>query len=127
MFQRAIDLDPNYAAAYAALGGTFFEAVVAGWTEFRDEDVERAEVLAQKALALDPATSTAYRLLAATHLYRGHYDVALGQIDRALEINPSDAESYEYRGYILVYAGKSAEALPWLEGALRFDRAKTPG
>jgi tetratricopeptide (TPR) repeat protein len=124
MFQHAIDLDPTYAAAYAALGGTYFDAVVSGWTEFRDEEVERAEALAQKALALDPATSTAYRLLATTHLYRGHYDLALGQIDRALEVNPNDAESYEYRGYILVYAGKSAEALPWLEAALRFDRAK---
>ena len=35
MFQRAIDLDPTYAAAYAALGGTYFDAVVSGWTEFR--------------------------------------------------------------------------------------------
>jgi adenylate cyclase len=125
MFQRAIDLDPTYAAAYAALGGTYFDAVVSGWTEFRDEEVKRAEALAQKALALDPATTSAYRLLAATHLYRGHHDLALGQIDRALEINPSDAESYAYRGYILVYAGKSGEALPWLEAALRFDRANT--
>jgi adenylate cyclase len=125
MFQRAIELDPTYAAAYAALGGTYFDAVVSGWTEFRDEEVARAEALAQKALALDPGTTSAHRLPAATHLYRGHHDLALGQIDRALEINPSDAESYAYRGYILVYAGKSGEALPWLEAALRFDRANT--
>jgi TolB-like protein/Tfp pilus assembly protein PilF len=123
MFQLAIDLDPNYAAAYAALGGTYFEAVVAGWTEFRDEEVERAEVLARKALALDPATTSAYRLLAATYRFRGQHDLALRQIDRALEMNPSDAESFAYRGDILVWAGKSTEALPWLEGALRFDRA----
>jgi adenylate cyclase len=50
-------------------------------------------------------------------------DLALGQTDRALEINPSDAESYMTRGSILVWAGRAAEALPWLEGALRFDRA----
>ena len=41
----------------------------------------------------------------------------------AIEINPSDAESYAYRGNILSWAGRAAEALPWLEGALRFDRA----
>jgi adenylate cyclase len=53
---------------------------------------------------------------------RGRFDLALGQTDRALEINPSDAESYATRGTVLVWAGRGAEALPWLEGALRFDR-----
>jgi TolB-like protein len=122
LFQRAIDLDPNYAAAYAALGGSHFEAVVSGWTEFRQDELEQAEMLAQKALALDPTTTSAYRLLAFINMYKRRYDLALGQIDRALEINPSDVDSYHTRGNILVWAGRAAEALPWLEGALRFDR-----
>jgi TolB-like protein/class 3 adenylate cyclase/Flp pilus assembly protein TadD len=122
VFQRAIDLDPNYAAAYAALGGSHFEAVVSGWTEFRQEELEQAETLAQKAVALDPSTTDAYRLLAFINMYKRRYDLALGQIDRALEINPSDVDSYHTRGNILVWAGRSAEALPWLETALRFDR-----
>jgi adenylate cyclase len=125
MFQRAIDLDPNYAAAYAGLGGTYVDAVVSGWTEFRDEALERAETLAQKALTLDPATTSAYRLLAATNIVRRHYDLALAQTDRALEINPSDAESYALRGFILVFAGRAGDALAWLEGALRLDRTNT--
>jgi TolB-like protein len=123
LFQHAIDLDPGYAAAYAALGGSHFEAVVAGWAEFRDEELARAEEFAQKALALDPATTSAYRLLAIINMYKRRYDLALGQIDRAFEINPSDAENYRQRGTILVWAGRAAEGLPWLEGALRFDRA----
>jgi adenylate cyclase len=123
LFQRAIDLDPNYADAYAALGFSHYEAVVSGWSEFRAEELERAEALAQKALALDPATTRAYRLLAQLHLFRKRFDLALAQVDRALEINPSDADNYAARGSILVWAGKAAEALPWLEGALRFDQA----
>jgi Flp pilus assembly protein TadD len=62
-------------------------------------------------------------LLAEVDLMKGHFDLAAGQVDRALEINPSDAESYAMRGTALVWAGRAAEALPWLEGALRFDRA----
>ena len=123
LFQRAIDLDPSYADAYAALGGSYFEAVVSGWSEFRTEELERAEALVQKALALDPTTTRAYRVLGLINLYRKRYDLALAQIDRALEINPSDADNYAYRGAILAWAGKAEEALPWLEGALRFDRA----
>jgi adenylate cyclase len=125
MFQHAIELDPNYAAAYAALGGTYFDAAVSGWAEFPYEEVGRAEELAQKALTLDPATTSAYRLLGVIHMFRRRYDLAIGQIDRALELNLSDAESYAYRGVILLFAGRSAEALPWLEGALRFDHAHT--
>jgi len=125
LFQRAIDLDPNYAAAYAALGGSHFEAVVSGWTEFIQDELDQAEMLAQKALALDPSTTSAYRLLAIINMYKRRYGLALGQIDRALEINPSDAENHGQRGIILVWAGRAEEALPWLEGALRFDRANS--
>jgi tetratricopeptide (TPR) repeat protein len=122
LFQRAIDLDPNYAEAYAALGDSHYEAVISGWSQFREDELERARELAQKALALDPATTRAYRLLADIALFSKRYDLALGQIDRALEINPSDADNYAHRGSLFVWAGKAAEGLPWLEGALRFDR-----
>ena len=123
MFQRAIDRDSSYAAAYAELGLSLVEAVASGWTEFIADDLARAETLAQKALSLDPASTDGYRLLAEIDIMRGRFELALGQIDRALEINPSDAESYAARGNILVWAGRAAEALPWFEAALRLDRA----
>src|SRR6516165_9955957 len=123
LFQRAIDLDPNYAEAYAALGDSYYEAVISGWSQFREDDLERAKTLAQKALALDPTTTRAYRVLSNIDLFSKRYDLALEQTDRALEINPSDADNYAQRGSILVWAGRSEEGLPWLEGALRFDRA----
>ena len=122
MFQRAIDFDPSYAAAYAELGLSLIEAVASGWTEFVADDLGRAETLAQKALSLDPASTAGYRLLAELDIMKGRFQLGLGQIDRALEINPSDAQSYATRGNILVWAGRAAEAVPWLEGALRFDR-----
>jgi TolB-like protein/Tfp pilus assembly protein PilF len=125
LFQRAIELDPNYADAHAALGGAYYEAVVSGWSEFRLQDLERAEELAHKALALDVTAIRAYQVLSFINLYRKRYDLALAQIDRALEFNPSDADNYVYRGSILMWAGRPGDALPWLEGALRFDRANS--
>jgi class 3 adenylate cyclase/TolB-like protein len=125
-FQHAIDLDPNYAAAYAALGWTHYEAAVSGWTEFPDDEIKQAEGLTQKALALDPATTNAYRLLARIDVFRRDYDRALAQIDRALALNPSDAENFAERGWILLWSNKPAEAVPWLEGTLRLDGANIP-
>lgn len=123
MFQRAIDLDPSYAAGYAELGLSLIEAVTSGWTEFVPDDLDRAEKLGLKALSLDPSSTTAYRLLAEVDLNRGRFDLALGRIDRALEINPNDADSTALRGAILVWAGRAAEAVPWSEHALRLDPA----
>jgi adenylate cyclase len=121
LFQRAIELDPNYAAAYAALGWTHYETAVSGWTEFYDDEIKQAESLAQKALALNPATAIAYRLLGNVAVFRRDYERALTEIDRAVALNPSDAENILERGYILLWSGKPAEAIPWIEAALRFD------
>src|SRR5262249_38466781 len=123
LFQRAIDLDTHYAAAYAALGGAHFEAVVSGWTEFRQEELEKAETLALKALAHNPTTTSSSSVLAMINTYRRRYDFALGQLDRALEINPSDVDSYQARGNALVWAGRAEEGLQWLEASLRLDHA----
>jgi class 3 adenylate cyclase/TolB-like protein len=54
LFQRAIDLDPNYAAAYAALGFAHFEAAVSGWTEFPADEMASAEALAKKGTGARP-------------------------------------------------------------------------
>lgn len=119
MFQHAIDLDPNYSAAYAAFGLSLVEAVSSGWTEFVADDLSRAETLAQKALSLDPTSTTAYRLLSEVNMMKGHVDLALDETECAVEINPN--ESLREHGGMLVWAGRAAQASPWLDGALRLD------
>jgi adenylate cyclase len=125
LFQRAVDLDANYAAAYAALAFAHHEAVVSGWTEFPQDEDARAEALAKKALALDPGATKAYLVLAHLDMYRGNWDRALAQVDQALAINPSDAESYGVRAGILQWAGKTTEAVQWAEGAIRLGGPNT--
>ena len=62
MFKKAIELDPSYAAAYAALGWVYLQEWQLQWT--RDpEDLERAFELAQKAIALDDSLANCHSLL----------------------------------------------------------------
>ncbi|MGE0260096.1 MAG: adenylate/guanylate cyclase domain-containing protein [Alphaproteobacteria bacterium] len=119
--QQALALDPNFAAAYAALGWAHFEAAVTGWSEFREDEMRKAEELSRKALALNANETLALRLLAAVGVNEYAYQRAQAHIDSALATNPSDAENYMERGHILIFAGKPADALPWLEAALRID------
>src|SRR5205085_9440911 len=93
--------------------------------EFPDQEIGRAEALAQKALALDPAMTHAYRVLAHISIFRRDYDRALAEIDRALASNPSDADNFMVRGITLLWSGKPADSVPWLEAELRLNAANT--
>lgn len=116
-FERALQLDPNYATAYAGLGLAYYEMVVLGWTEFSDDMLARAEELARKALLIDPENIDAHRLLSRVHNVLLQYDRALVEIDRALALNPSDAESHSQRGSILLWTGRLEEAIAAFETA----------
>lgn len=120
-FERALALDPNYAAAYAGMAFTRYEQVASGWTEFFDETLADAERLASKALALDPSLAEGYIVLGAVSLQRGDYDRAIHELNRALELNPSHALGHALRGGVLMWAGRAAEAIGALETALTFD------
>ena len=58
LLKRAIELDPNYAAAYAGLGDTYHMAASMGWAESPSDFLDRAEELANKALSLDNSESS---------------------------------------------------------------------
>jgi hypothetical protein len=63
MFEKAIELDPHYAGAYAELGFTYWLAHLYGWDKDRAQSLEQAFALAQKAVALDDALPLSHRIL----------------------------------------------------------------
>ena len=120
MFQRAIELDPRYAAAYVGLGWTYRRAVGHGWTEFINEALERAQDLAQQALRLEDSAA-AHGLLAWIYLARGQHELASNAADRAMELNPNDSDSLSRLASVHLYMGRTDEAVRAYETALRFD------
>jgi TolB-like protein/class 3 adenylate cyclase/Tfp pilus assembly protein PilF len=126
MFQRAIELDHDYADAYAALAWTYSKAAEMGWIEWPDEALRRAHDLAQAALHLDPSNDLAHVLLALVHTYRGHYELALAELDRATEANPNHTGHNAERGWVLLLAGRWDKAIEALEEVVRYDPDPTP-
>jgi len=111
LFERATALDPKYAPAYVGLGQVNMLASNMGWTEDPGEARERAERLAQKALALDDRSSSAHALLGDVAVHFGEYDRALDELKRAIDLNGSDAESYGHLVAVLLYTGDTASAI----------------
>ncbi len=126
MFERAIELDHDYADAYAALGWTYSKAADMGWTEWPDEALERAHDLAQAALRRDPSDELAHVLLAVFHTYHRRYELALAALERAREANPNYTAAYGERGWVLLLAGRWDEAIELLEEVFRFDPNPLP-
>jgi adenylate cyclase len=127
LFKKAMELDPQYASAYVALGSTYLQGAAYGWTEFQDQALQRAYDLAQKAIALEEANASAHRLLGALYVRWEQYDLAAGELRRAIELNPNDAMSYGELGAVMLYSGKTEEAIQLMETENRFNPHLGPG
>jgi adenylate cyclase len=94
MFERAIQLDANYAPAYAGLATV--HATLHEWFGARAEDLDKAESASLRALELAPG-------LAETHAARGfvltlsrQYENASREFQEAIRINPNLFDAYYY-------------------------------
>jgi adenylate cyclase len=126
LLRRAIELDLNYAAAYAALAETYFAAVSMGWAESPTVFMSRAEEMANKALSLDDSDVRAHIILGRIHIFYHRYEEAKAELDRAIAINPSDANALAGRGNILMWSGQTDAAIETLELAQRIDPELNP-
>ena len=121
LLRRAIELDPNYAAAYAELAETYHIAVSMGWAESPTAYLSRAEELANKALGLNDSEVRARIILGRIHIFYHRYEQAQAELDRALGINPNDADGLAGRGNVLMWLGQTDAAVEILEQAQRID------
>jgi len=121
MFERAIELDPNYAPAYVGLGRVDLVAVHLGWTPDPAGALRRAEMLAKKAIGIDEFNPAAHALLGKIHTRLGEYDRAVEALRHALALNPSDPENHAGLGDALLWSGETDEARKLLEIAARLD------
>jgi adenylate cyclase len=121
MFQRAIEIDPRYSSAYAALAWTHLNDFHYGWTIFPDKSLQRAHDLAKKALSLEESNAIAHSALGTIYLRRTQYDLAISELQRAIELNPNHTGSQSMLGSVMLYSGRKDEAIYWIESALRLN------
>jgi TolB-like protein/DNA-binding winged helix-turn-helix (wHTH) protein len=125
-FQKAIDLQPDYAAAWSGIADSYAASAVEG--NFPPEEVmPEAEAAARKALELDDLVAEAHNTMAAVNLfYRWDWDSADRESARALELNPNLAESHHLRSYVLWALNRTDEALQEQRKAMELDPFARP-
>ena len=121
MFEKALELDPRYAGAYAGLGWTYFEDWFFQWNTDRTQSLERAFEMAQRAVALDDSLPEPHRTLGLVYVWKKQYDQAIAEAQRAITLDPNFANGYVGLGTILVFAGQPEEGVRLIEKAMRLN------
>jgi tetratricopeptide (TPR) repeat protein len=120
MFEQAIALDPQYAGAYAWLGWTYYWEWTYQWN-LDPRNLEQAEELARRALALNDAMPTAHGLLSRIYWQKQQPELALASAEQAVALDPNYAEAHIWRARALIAVDRPAEALRDVEQAMRLN------
>ncbi|HEX6279055.1 MAG TPA: winged helix-turn-helix domain-containing protein [Pyrinomonadaceae bacterium] len=115
-FERAIELDPMYAAAYAGKADVKLSKF---WGSGAHNDVVQSRAAALKAIDLDPTSSYAYTILCRIkYTYDWDFDGAESDCRRAIELDPSSADARHEFAMGLISTGRGAEALAEIDTAI---------
>jgi len=120
LYERAVKLDPDYALAYVGLGWTYFQEFPLGWSPAAGS-LNRAEELARKAIALDPELPQAYVLLGWIELWQKKHDQAVAAGEKALDLDPNNADSMAFLSHALAFADRPGEAVELIGRAMRLN------
>jgi serine/threonine protein kinase/tetratricopeptide (TPR) repeat protein len=120
-FQRAIELDPNFALAHDGLGAAYVNRVFKGFGGA--EDYERAEVAFQKALSIDPQLIEARMLMVFIYLWRGQKQKAREEVARARREAPDEPVVHFVKATLHRLDGEYGRALRSYERLMRLDPA----
>jgi DNA-binding winged helix-turn-helix (wHTH) protein/TolB-like protein/Tfp pilus assembly protein PilF len=120
-FNRAVELDANFAEAYAGLADTYaiypFYAVVED-----NEALPKARAAATRALEIDGELAEAYTSLA---YVQSQYDFdwkgAEKSYLRAIELNPNQPTTRQWYGEFLAFQNRTDESLEQMQKAIELD------
>lgn len=121
MYEKALELDPQYAGAYAGLGWSYWFDWFYQWNQDRAQSLELAFELTQRAITLDDSLSQAHALLGYVHLFRRQYEQAIAEAKQAVIVAPNNAQGYAVLGVSLAYAGRPEEGIGVIEKAVRLN------
>ena len=121
LLERAIEIDPRYARAYAWLAYSYNHDVVAGAAKYSEELWKKAAAAARQSIELDELDGFAHFVMGLIYFRVGQHDLALSEQQRATELNPSLAMAHLQLGQVLAQSGRTEEGIPILEKGLQLS------
>ncbi len=117
LFQKAIDIDPGYARAYASLGSYYiFE-----WSRDLDHPatlLDQTLALTKKAVALDDGDDFCHAMLGRAHMFRRDHELAVYHFQKALALNPNSPSLMAGIGILYGFRGDPQRGLDYFREAV---------
>jgi len=123
MFKKAIELDPNYALAFAGLADVYnsYYNIAAKNEEEEKKYLDMQQDYIERAFGLDPNSARVNRAKGYVHVAKGEMDKAYESKKRTLEINPNEAANNYAMGVFLATHGLYHQAINFLTKAIVLD------
>ena len=118
LFERSVQIDPEFAAGWAWIAWTHWADARFLWTESPQASVDRAAELVDKAISLDSELTDCHSLLGAIHLMRHEFDQAIGAGERAVALEPNGADATALLAMTLNWSGRPGEAVELIRKAM---------
>jgi TolB-like protein/Flp pilus assembly protein TadD len=109
LFEKAIELDPRYAAAYAGCSSAYGQMYQ--WFSREEKYRTKAQELSFKALMYDSNLPEAYAAMGLSYFIWGKFDEAAASSRKAIELDPDDFIAYWTLGRIHFSSGEYEQAL----------------
>ncbi|MBW8636658.1 adenylate/guanylate cyclase domain-containing protein [Hoeflea sp. WL0058] len=119
-FNRAIELDPDYADPYVGLAHAYNRDFQNKWLG-RDDSMALSQRYCSLALEKDPDLPYAHYVAGLNKFWAGDMAASAASIERALSLNPNFAPAIGMRALEKIYAGRPLEGIPDLKLALRLE------
>jgi TolB-like protein/Flp pilus assembly protein TadD len=125
-FERALVLDPRSVKAQSSLAVSLVGRVLDGMTDTPAADIQRAEELARKVIAVSPRDARAHFARGQVHRVMGRYDEAIREYEMVLELNRNWMRVIGDLGWCKFLIGSIEEAISLHEQAIRLS-PRDPG
>ena len=121
MYERALALEPDYAAAYAGISKAYLYEHWGLVAKNYDEALNHALEYGQKAVALDDKDSRVHYAVGHAYFCEGQHDKAEAHIEKALALNPGEYHNLCFKGYLLACTGRPEESRICLADSMRHN------
>jgi TolB-like protein/Tfp pilus assembly protein PilF len=120
-FERALEREPNHAAAWACLSNLYQLEYFDRFNP-REKPLERARDAAWRAVKIDPACQMGWKELAAVHFFSRDFTAFRETAERAMSLNPRDGTTLAWMSIMIAFSGDWERGVALTQRAIELNR-----